>query len=706
MQRLYSTPWIRTTGIIFGLWVCLYSSFALLTPPLLDDADSVHAEVAREMIVRHDFVTLYANGIRYLEKAPLLYWSIAANMRLFGVSTAAARFPLAVYALLLFLLTSQFARRCFKSERAALYAGAISLLSFGLFIFTRILIPDAMVCLWLMAALYCFWITEAGPQEYNGDAPVWPCLGFAAACALNVLTKGFIGLVFPFGTVLIYLLVTRGRRRTLQRLLQFHPLVATLVFVVIAAPWHVLIARANPSQGHPVGLTHPGQVSPWFWRGWQVGLPSDGNVHGWTWFYFMNEHLLRYLNLRVPRDYDTVPLLLFWGLLLVWMMPWSAFFYKALKAVPWRCFATRDAALQLDGEEKAMVLMVIAALLPLVFFSFSTRQEYYVLPSLPFLAMLIARWLDREVLESEALMAPSPLCTSGERITQALFYAGCLVAFACGLFLLHTQDPGPAVDLASLLKQNPGEYALSFGHFLDLNAAAMGMFRQPLLLTGGAALLGSGAAWWLRRNDMPHYSNIALAAGTFAFLVAAHKGLDTFAPVLSSQRLAAQIMPVIKPNNILVINDEYEAGSTLGFYLHRNDIHILHGRSSNLWYGSFFTDAPPIFETDDSLRWKWAGVERVFLWTMPEKAPPLPGKFYVIAEGGGKEIISNQENEPYAVAPEGVKPVELPAEPLPAPAPLPPAAVPKAAVTAHRVSRRSARHATRRRRRHSSRPRR
>src|SRR5665213_4345448 len=87
-----------------ALWFLLYASFTLFRPPLLDDADSVHAEVAREMLLRHDWVTLYANGIRYLEKAPLLYWSMAISMRvsqLLGHSSAsalavAARIPLAL----------------------------------------------------------------------------------------------------------------------------------------------------------------------------------------------------------------------------------------------------------------------------------------------------------------------------------------------------------------------------------------------------------------------------------------------------------------------------------------------------------------------------------------------------------------------------------------------------------------------------------
>ena len=77
--------------ILIALWFFFYSSLALITPPLLDDADSVHAEVARGMLLRNDWVTLYANGIRYLEKAPLLYWSMATSFKLFGPQTVAAR---------------------------------------------------------------------------------------------------------------------------------------------------------------------------------------------------------------------------------------------------------------------------------------------------------------------------------------------------------------------------------------------------------------------------------------------------------------------------------------------------------------------------------------------------------------------------------------------------------------------------------------
>src|SRR6202451_728930 len=101
---------------IAGLWLLLYASFSLFSPPLLDDADSVHAEVAREMVARHDWITLHANGIRYLEKAPLMYWGMAASFRLFGPEDWAARLPLAIATLALVLVVNASGPRFFNSD--------------------------------------------------------------------------------------------------------------------------------------------------------------------------------------------------------------------------------------------------------------------------------------------------------------------------------------------------------------------------------------------------------------------------------------------------------------------------------------------------------------------------------------------------------------------------------------------------------------
>jgi 4-amino-4-deoxy-L-arabinose transferase-like glycosyltransferase len=655
------------------------------------------------MLLRHNHVTLYANGIRYLEKAPLLYWSMAASFKLFGVSAAAARIPLALAVLALAAAVESFARRAFRNAKAGLYAALILLSSPGLFLFTRITIPDAMVCLWLTLALLCFYLTEESviinnetvilsdperAKRVEGESkdpdnlcptttartflPQTPplssqtlrllCYAFAACCAFGVLSKGLIGVVFPVAIVLIYLLLTRGGRATITRIRQIHPLSSLAIFLAIAAPWHILIALANPTQGYPGGLT--------FSHGhFAVPLPTDGNVHGWLWFYFVNEQLLRYLNLRVPRDYDTVPLWLFWGLCLLWLMPWSAFVFKSFaRAIPLRTGAWRERLLAhaFTTQERTLLLLALWAAFPLLFFSLSTRQEYYILPALPALAILIAGWLALDNQKAEAQPSSEQVEKTRRanlRLTAVLLALGAIFAVAALVFLIHIHAPAPDADLAQLLAQNPADYALSMGHFLDLNVAALSLFRFPLALAAAALFLGPLCSFLLRKKNQLHAATLALAAGAFGFILAAHLGLQIFAPVLSSQQLAAAIAPQLQSHDLIVIHQEYEFASTLGFYLHRpsyaqqngqlvaiNPIHILEGRSSNLWYGSFFRDAPAIFETPQSLAEKWPGPQRIFLWqdlsNQPSPLPALPGPVYVIAKSGGKEIVSNRPNHP------------------------------------------------------------
>jgi 4-amino-4-deoxy-L-arabinose transferase-like glycosyltransferase len=579
-----------------GLWLLLYASFALFSPPLLDDADSVHAEVAREMVLRHDWITLYANGIRYLEKAPLLYWSMAASFTLFGAQDWAARLPLAVATLALFLVVYATGRRMFASDAAGFYAALILLTSFGIFIYTRIIIPDVIVCFWLSLAMLLFWASLEQPQPSR-----WTAWGFAASCALNVLTKGLIGVVFPLGIVVIFLLLNRN----MGHLRRWHPFSSLVVFLLIALPWHIAAGIANPSQGNPIGTT-----------------PAPGNVHGFFWFYFVNEQVLRYLNRRVPRDYDTVPLVLFWGLLAVWLMPWIAFVFKAM--VPGRI-------------NSAWKLLGIWAVVVMLFFSFSTRQEYYALPALPPLALMIGGWLSRE----ENCPAGDPLRIAGRRIAIVLVLMGATGGVLAAYFAIRALPAAPGTDISTLLTQNPGDYALSLGHFLDLRTRAMSAFRMPLILTALALVGGTVANLILRFVDRVRLGNYSLFAMMVVFLIAAHMALVTFSPVLSSKVLADAIGQRLQAADVVEIHGEYEAGSTLGFYL-RRQIRILDGRSSDLWYGSFFSDAPQIFDDDASFRQLWSGPRRIFLWTPLDQVPALQGPAYAIAQSGGKEVLSNR----------------------------------------------------------------
>lgn len=597
-QELHQRARPLSILIVVLLWVVVYAA-GMFTPALLDDADSVHAEAAREMLQRHDWVTLYTDGIRYLEKAPLMYWGIAASYKILGVHDWTTRLPMMLGVLVLLLATYGAGRRAY-GEAGGLWSAVVLGTSVGPYIFTRFQIPDLMVGLWLTTAFYFF--LRSLEQERPSR---WVCWGFAASCALNVLTKSLIGLLFPVVVIGGYLLLT-GSLRHLVKMRLFS---SSLVFLAIAAPWHVLAALRNPGQS---------------------------GVHGFLWFYFVNEQFLRYLNKRVPPGYDTVPLFIFWALLLVWLVPWVVFLPPALREVPMRW---RDWRCRLDARARANLVFVLWVLAIVVFFSFSTRQEYYTIPAVPGMALLVGGWLAKEARADSG---------SNERragkIGSTVLLVIAAIAFVAGTALLSlSRAPTAGADLADLLKKNPVDYNLSLGHFLDLTPEALGLFRGPLLGAVLCLLLGSGINYVLRRRDRPAQGNLALALMMVGLLACVHSAFVTFSPVLSSKPLAIAIERVYQPGDILLVDGEYHQASTLNFYT-GIPLHVLHAPSGNLWYGSKFPDAPHVFETQASFDALWSGAATVFLWTEEQDPAALHGaRHYLLARSGGKFIFTNRE---------------------------------------------------------------
>ena len=380
------------------------------------------------------------------------------------------------------------------------------------------------------------------------------------------------------------------------------------MFLAIAAPWHILAAIANPSQG---------------------------SVRGFLWFYFVNEHLMRFLNKRVPPGYDTVPLLIFWGLLLAWLLPWSAFLPQALMDVPFRW---RQLQGKLDRRQRASLLFFLWVFVIVGFFSFSTRQEYYTIPALPGMALLVGGWLARE----SAPDANESIRRAGRISSTVLFVFG-VVGFVAGMYLLSVSHlPTPGADLADLLKKNPQDYDFSLGHVLDLTPRALGAFRGPLLGVSLGLLLGTGLNWILRRRGRPFAGNAALAVMMVGLLACVHASFSTFSPILSSYKLAVAIRKQFRPGDTIVIDGQYHQASTLNFYT-GIQVHVLHEPSGNLWYGAKFPDAPRIFETTESLAKLWTGPGDVFLWTDEDDPKDLHGlSSYLLARSGGKSIYTNR----------------------------------------------------------------
>lgn len=589
---------MRSILIIMLLWAAIYAA-GMFTPPLLDDVDTVHAEAAREMVLRHDWVTLYTDGVRYLEKAPLMYWAVALSYKAFGIGDWSTRLPLMLGVLALLLATYGLGKRVY-GEAGGLYVAVVLATCVGPYLFTRFQIPDVVVGLWLTLGFHCFIISlEQQPPSRLA------CWGFAATCALNVLTKSLVGLVFPLGTIVLYLVLTRN----LRHLLQLRLISSTIVFLLISAPWHILAALRNPSQGA---------------------------VRGFLWFYFVNEQFLRYLNKRVPPGYDTVPLFIFWGLLIVWLMPWSIFLPPAIREIQKRWSEVRAG---LDLEKRADLLFALWALVIVVFFSFSTRQEYYTMPALPGMALLVGGWLAKESASSDASVD-----RHAGRTWSLVFLVIAAIASLIGLTLwLSSRPPMAGTDLADLLRKNPQEYDLSLGHFLDLTPEALGVFRVPLLGAIVSLLAGALANWYLRKRRRPKQGNIALALMMVALLACVHAALVTFSPILSSKQLAVAISQHFQPGDVIVVDGQYHEASSLNFYT-GVPLRVLHEPSGNLWYGSKFPDAPNVFETEDSFARLWSGPALVFLWSTEDEPKKLQGApRYLLARSAGKSIFTNRK---------------------------------------------------------------
>ena len=581
-----------------AVFVTVYMA-ALFTPPLLDDADSTHAEAAREMFVSGDYVTLHVNGVRYLEKPPLPYWLTAISYHIFGVNEFASRLPMALSVMLLGILALVWGRRAF-GERAGIYAAAFVYTAAGVFLFTRILIPDVLLSLLIAAALY-FFLTAL-----ENKAPAWRWYAGYTCMALGVLTKGLIALAFPGGAAFLYLVMTGEWRRWRE----FRLASGTALFLAIAAPWHVM-----------------------------AGLRNTGgqNGHGFFWFYFVNEHFLRFLGKRYPRDYSKLPAALYWSLHLVWLFPWSFYLPAAIRVI-----IQKRKREKTDFTGKTRLMCCLLAGVILIFFAISTNQEYYTFPAYLPLLMLIADG----VASSERSGNVSGASKGWLRSSAAMLAVIGVAASAVLVFVLWQSRQLPyEPDIASVLAtHNMDTDTLSTSHVLDLSYASFAALRLPAALAAVAFLIFPLSSFTLRLRARHFAATWSLAMGMSIFLIAAHIAFARFGPYLSSKDLAKQIAARAKPEDQVMIYGDQAFGSSLLFYLQR-PIKLVEGRTTSMWFGSTFPDAPKIYLSDADLQQDWMGSQRVFLFVPPHlkaKVDALLAQRVVVAQVSGKYVYSNR----------------------------------------------------------------
>ena len=581
----------------YSLIVILFASsiylISILSPPsLMDDVDAVQAQIAANMLESGDWVTARLDGVKYLEKSPLKYWLMAGSFAVFGVHDWAARIPIALAIVLLCWVTARFGAWAF-TEDVGLWAGLSLATCIGLFLFTRILIPDVILTLTITVAMWGY-LRALDPHERRPALWAW---AMWASIGTGLLLKGLIAAVFPVAAAVLHLYFTREMfNRAAWRNLRLGS--GMLIAAAIALPWHVAATIANP---------------PYF----DFTMRSvPGEYHGFFWFYFFNEHVFRFLNMRHPRDYNTVPRVWFWLFHLLWLFPWSA-------------YLPRIYGMKFIGEDRATrtrLLCLCWTGFLLAFFTFSTTQEYYSMPCYPALALLLGGVLALRPPEWPA------------RIVSVISAAAALAVVVILAQVWNLPAPG---DISNALRvQETNAYTLSLGHMGDLTLASFAYLRLPLMMAGVAFVIGAAGGWM--RGTRKYF---LFAVMMVLFLNAARVAMITFDPYLASRPLAEAWKKA--PPGQVIVDNQYYTFSSVFFYGQVKNALLLNGRVNNLEYGSYAPDAPRVFIDDAEFARRWTMAERHYLFVegpAVDRLAKIVGgrdKLMEVAAAGGKYLFTN-----------------------------------------------------------------
>ena len=325
---------------------------------LYEPHESHFAMVAREMLLRGDWITPHLNGAAYLNKPPLLYWLIAIAKTIFGNTEFAARLPLALAGWLGIVFVWQWSRQLWGIE-----AGRIALLmlsvSLGWFIFTHQLLIDVLLATLLIASNYFLWKLINKPQSRIYF------IGFYGSVALAFLAKGLIGVVFIFCGYFGLAIIRRQSQILKRTKLRY----GILFILVLVLPWAIAIEKNNPG----------------FWH-----------------YFMVNEHLNRIFDRRFPADYEVskISALGYLGMTTIWCFPWSLFF-PAIFKFTWQQWTGKigTQTINYNNNVNAIFLLVIAFFAPIVIFlPLSSRLIYYSIPAIPPYVILCAGFYSQYLL--------------------------------------------------------------------------------------------------------------------------------------------------------------------------------------------------------------------------------------------------------------------------------------------------------------------
>ncbi len=367
---------------------------------LFEPHEGHFAGVAREMVLRGDWITPTLNGAPYLNKPPLLYWLIATSYKIFGIDEFAARLPVAVagwFAVLVAWLWSRQLWGTIASRSVVVFLSS----SVGWFIFAHQLLIDELLGTLLLGMAYCLWRLILNPQSRLFFVAAYLFLGLA------ILAKGILAIAFWF----VSCAAIGFTRRSWGAVRILRPATGLLIALAVALPWLFAIERANP---------------------------------GFVQYFLFNENVKRALDTRWPPDYN-ISKISAWGYLLVsamWCLPWVLLLPPALRGVfrEWRRGLASQASPAEHQRTDALTLLGVLAALPLLLFlPLSSRLYYYSIPAVPPLAIAAGHWW------SVAWQGKS----ESARIWIGWAMTGLGIAITTGLFWLPSRVIGFFPELAN-----------------------------------------------------------------------------------------------------------------------------------------------------------------------------------------------------------------------------------------------------------------
>jgi 4-amino-4-deoxy-L-arabinose transferase-like glycosyltransferase len=318
---------------------------------LWDNSETVYGEVAREVLLTHDWVVMHLNGAAWFVQPPLFFWIAALSAKLFGVSAFAMRLPAALATIAMGGAVG-YATARIAGTRAGTVAAVVLSTSLMQAIVGRLAIMDALLDLCVVIAILCWFRAlqrHAGPDEPR-RATAFICGSLALAC--GTLAKGPVAPVIVVLVIAVWLVWERRSGAPVALPSPVTVLASCVLFVAIVAPWFVLEAQR-------VGPNAVGELIGHYTVGRYTGVIE--NQTGPWWYYL--------------------------PVLILGFFPWIAF-------VPVAVHRITDTARTRDGSIERLALTW--TVVPLVFFSLAqTKLPNYIALMLPALAIVVALWFER-----------------------------------------------------------------------------------------------------------------------------------------------------------------------------------------------------------------------------------------------------------------------------------------------------------------------